>query len=204
MARRLINEHKRQRRISNRTILIGAEGKNKTENMYFHNFNDRQNSYRIIMANGNSTDPVRMVEDIITTMEKMDINPDYGDKVYCIFDTDESERKDNQIKDAMILASKNKIEVIISNPCFENWFLCHFIYTTKHLTNANVVQKLKKYIPNYAKNINVYSQLKNLTPTAINNAKKQCEYQKSLGRNIHKVQSNPCTEIYIIIEELNK
>lgn len=204
MARRLINEYRRCSRITNRTILIGTEGKNKTESIYFRQFNDRQKNYRIVVANGNSIDPVRMVEDVVNTMKKMDINPDYDDKIFCIFDTDEFFEKDVQIAKAIELARKNKIEVITSNPCFEDWFLCHFVYTTRHLTNVSVIQELKKYIPNYEKNLNVYSQLKELTETAIIHAKRQCEYHKALYRLVNKVESNPCTEVYKIIEELNK
>jgi len=204
MARRLNDEYKRKTRTRKKTMLIGAEGKNKTEKNYLANYNIRNGLYRVMMANGNSTDPVRMVEDIIKTMKLWDISAKYGDKIYCLLDSDESKDKNTQIKDAIKLAEQYNIEVIISNPCFEDWYLCHYVYTTKYLTNVGVIDELKKYIPNYQKNMNIYPQISHLTDNAIVNAKKQCNYHKELNNDINKVEANPSTEIYKIVEEFMK
>lgn len=183
-----------------KTILIGAEGKNKTESTYFSNFNDRNSNYRIIMANGNSTDPVRMVDDIIKTMKQRDINTKYGDLIYCVLDVDDSKEKALQISKAIKLASKHNIEIITSNPCFEDWFLCHFTYTTKHFSNNEIIQEIKKYINKYNKGLNVYELIKDKTEIAIVNAKKQRDYHNHLEIDIHL--ANPSTMIFKIVEAL--
>lgn len=59
-----------KRRLKHRTekniILIGAEGKNKTEKMYFTELgNEFRDRYLIKFAKGNSTDPVGIVKDTI-------------------------------------------------------------------------------------------------------------------------------------------
>lgn len=154
---RKIEEYKRKTRNRHRTILIGAEGTNVTENNYFKNFNTRDAKYKIIMANGNSTDPVKMVNDIICTMKKKDIDTRYSEvSVYCVFDTDTDKSKDKQIKDAIVLAKQYGIQIITSNPCFEDWYLCHYKNTTSFLNNKNVIIELKKYVKSYEKNINIY------------------------------------------------
>ena len=183
-----------------KTILIGAEGKNKTESTYFSNFNDRNSDYRIIMANGNSTDPVRMVDDIIKTMKQRDINTKYGDLIYCVLDVDDSKEKALQISKAIKLASKHNIEIITSNPCFEDWFLCHFTYTTKHFSNNEIIQEIKKYISKYSKGLNVYELIKDKTEIAIVNAKKQSDYHKNL--EIDTSLANPSTMVFKIVEAL--
>ena len=159
----------------------------------------RGGNYIIKLANGNSTDPVKMVNDIIRTMRLNEIDSKYGDKVYCVFDGDMNDSKNAQIIKAMSLASKYNIEIIVSNPCFEEWFLCHFEYTTKYLSSNEVINKLRIYIPNYEKNLDIFNRINDFTDTGVRNAKKQVKYHESLGRNINLVQSNPCISVYKIV-----
>ena len=199
---REIKDHKRKPRNRKTTILIGAEGKNKTERTYFGNFNTRDSKYIISFSNGNATDPVNIVKDTINTMKQEDIKAKNGDKIYCLIDTDDKKYKDKQIEDAIKLAKKNNIEVIISNPCFEYWFLCHFINTSKPMNNTEIINDLKKYIPNYKKNINVYPYINQYTNKAIKNSKKQIKYQQSLNKDINKLEANPCTSVHKVVENI--
>lgn len=87
-------------------------------------------------------------------------------KVYWIIDLDailnESEKvqtgKETQLDKLKKHIKKLKkdvgdvAEVIINNPCFEIWFLLHYINTTKNFNScSNVENDLKEYISNYAK-----------------------------------------------------
>lgn len=204
MARRLEN-YERKKRTRKRTILIGAEGiKNKTESLYFNSFNKNSNNYRIRMANGNSTDPEKMVKDMINYLHNQDINLNEDEnKAYCVLDTDNSDVKTTQLKDAKKLAEENGIILITSTPSFEDWFLCHFTYTTKSFTNKGIIKELNKHI-SYEKNKDISSTIIDKTDVAIMNAKKQCEYQEELGNSFLDCQANPSTEVYKIIEELEK
>ena len=47
-----------------RMVLIGTEGRNKTEESYFKNFNQIQNQFIVKFSSGNSTDAVGIVEDV--------------------------------------------------------------------------------------------------------------------------------------------
>lgn len=101
MKRQLDKEYIRKKKISKNIILIGTEGNNKTENNYFHNFNSPQSNYIIKTANGNATDPVKMVNDLISTMKRKAISPVNGDLVFCLFDTDCNKNKNKQIEEAL-------------------------------------------------------------------------------------------------------
>lgn len=185
-------------------ILIQCEGKNKTEEIYFSNF--RKNSlYTICFAKGNYTDPTNMVKSLIKEINDRGLNKNDNDKAYCVFDTDIDSKKQLQINEAYKLSKKNTIiELIKSNPCFEIWFLLHFKNTTKIFnSNENVIQELRKVLPNYEKNKDYYDLLENKTKDAIENAKFLEKYHSSFNKNIIDISCNPSTEVYRIVEELN-
>ena len=82
MARRIeqIQRNKKNRR-TKENILFEFEGKNKTEEIYFRNFQKRSNPYNLKFAYGNDTDPVSMVKSLISYMKKEDINTENDDKI---------------------------------------------------------------------------------------------------------------------------
>ena len=211
MARRL---KEKERQISiNRTrrnlkqknvILIGLEGTNQTENLYFSNYNKREKPYIIKIAQGNFTDPVNMVEAVSRSIKKYSLNLEEGDKAYCIFDADNNPNKDIQIKKAEAIAKQKGIEIIVSNPCFENWFLCHFRYLSKIQDNKEAIKELSKYIKGYKKNKDIFKEIEHLTKAAIKNAKKQELYHKKQNRDLNSAEANPSSGIYKIVEELIK
>ena len=58
------------------------------------------------------------------------------DEVWCIFDVDEHPR----LNEAIELARRNEINLAISNPCIELWFLLHFVEQTAYI-ERDVAQK---------------------------------------------------------------
>lgn len=186
-------------------ILIQCEGKNKTEEIYFNNF--RKNPlYTICFAKGNYTDPANMVKSLLQEINERGLSKKDNDKAYCVFDTDTNLQKQLQINEAYRLSKKNSIiELIKSNPCFELWFLIHFKKTTKIFnSNDNVIQELRKVLPNYEKNKDYYALLENRTKDAIENAKFIEKHHTSCRKNIIDMSCNPSTEVYKILEELEK
>lgn len=174
MARR-IEQIQRNRRIrkTKESILFEFEGKNKTEEIYFKNFQKRENLYNIKFAYVNNTDPVGMIKCLANYMKREDISKENGDKVYCVFDSDLDINKQQNINEAIKLAKKNGIEIIISTPCFEFWYRLHYSYTSKkYISNQDIVNDLKNYISEYEKNMDVYELIKDKTDIAIKNAKK--------------------------------
>ncbi|MDO4501455.1 MAG: RloB family protein [Erysipelotrichaceae bacterium] len=195
------DRNKATRKIKN-ILLISAEGNNKTESIYFLSFNQIQRFYRIQMATGNKTDPKGIVEDMIKTMKREQIDLKRGDLAVCVFDTDFGQYKSSQIEEAKALAYKHGIEIIVSNPCFEVWFIEHFGFTTKHFnSNAEVVGELKTKIPNYTKSMNLHPILLDKTSIAIKNCKRLEYFHESIG-NVG-MNKNPSSEVYKIVETIN-
>ena len=107
------------------------------------------------------------------------------------------------IPKACKIAGKD-INISFSNPNFELWFLLHFeLYVTK-IERSEVIQRLKKYIPQYKKNMNVYDLLIDKRPQAIINAKKLIRIHEKDGIEQLCVESNPSTQVYSIVEEILK
>lgn len=185
-------------------ILISTEGNNKTEEIYFNNFK-RNKKYSIIYSKGNYTDPVNMVDTLQKDIKKMELQKRYGDLAYCIFDTDVDNSKQEQIDKALSkLQNKNTIiELIPSNPCFEIWYKAHFTDSTKSYCNNNeLIKDLKKSIPNYQKNMDVYPTLCDKTNAAIKNTINMEEYHKKSNIGIYNIKANPSTQVYKIVKKL--
>ena len=202
MGRRISKERIGKPRNKKNKIIIAVEGKNKTEKIYFDNFDDGKRNYSITIARGNDTDPMKLVRNLEKEMRKREISLKNGDKVFCVFDVDMDYKKNKVIEEAKEFASKNGIQIITSTPCVELWFLLHYDYTTAPLTNNEVMKRLKKYYPKYEKNINIYMDINSKTSKAIENAKKLENYQKENNKIIGTVEANPNTEIYKIVEYL--
>lgn len=192
------NTEKRKR---NPFVIIGCEGKNKTEKIYFNNFNSRQ--CIIKFSKGNSTEPIGIVQDLINFIKSNEIELEENDKVYAVFDTDVGQNKKQRIEEAKSLAAENGVEIITSTPTFELWFLLHFGFTTKvFVSNKALKEELARKIPNYSKINNTYLTVKDLTGQAIENAKRLEQYQLKEGQALDSETCNPYTGVYKAVEEL--
>ena len=202
--RKISSDRVRKVRTQKNKIIIAVEGNNKTERIYFDNFDDGKKSYSISIAKGNDTDPLKLVKKLSDEIKKRELDLNNGDIAYCIFDTDIDPNKNRIIRDAIELAKKNNIKVITSSPCIELWFLLHFEFTTASMSNNAVIDRLKKYYPKYEKNLNIFPDINNKVETAIKYAKKLEKYQLDNGKIIGTVEANPNTEMFKIVEVLNK
>ena len=202
MGRKISNDRVRKKKKKKNKILIAVEGTNKTEKIYFSNFDDGKKTYTITIAKGNDTDPLGLIKLLSKEIDKRDIDLSNGDIAFCIFDTDVNTKKNKIIKDAINLAKEKGIRIITSTPCIELWFLLHFEYTTARLSNNSVIKRLKKYLPKYEKNINIFPDIKDKVYEAIDRAKRLESFQLQNNKIISMVEANPNTEMYKIVEEL--
>lgn len=88
--------------------------------------------------------------------------------------------------------------IIYSNESFELWYLLHLDYVTSALSRTQLITKLElKLGIEYKKNsLSMYNMLHDMQQKAIDNAKR---LQQS---NLPKI--NPCTNVDVLVEELNK
>lgn len=192
----------RQNRKRRPIIVIGCEGNNKTEEIYFKNFNSRK--CIIKFSTGNSTDPVGIVKDLIKFIDN-EIGREDGDKYYVILDTDVNQNKQSQIDKAKKKALDNGVEFITSTPTFEYWYRLHFGYTTKTYHSSEEVQNdIKDKIKGYTKSMNTYPVLRDKTDIAIKNAKKVEKHHLDLEQALDNEKCNPYTAAYKVVEELIK
>ncbi len=184
--------------------MISLEGKNKTEKLYFRKFSS--DKIRIHFSKGGATHPEGMISELIGEIKEIDFQSVLGDKAYCVLDSDFDEKKDEQIAKAGKKAKSKSIEVIVSGPCFEIWYLSHFIFSTKQYTsNEEVIKELEKYIPGYTKSKDgIYELLFPFQEKAIGNAKKLEAYNIQNEKRIHSVEFMPSTEVYRIIEDIKE
>ena len=191
----------RQKRKTKNTIIIGCEGKNKTEEIYFQNFQKRDNDFIIKFSYGNDTDPVTMIKRLRKYIKDKGYDLKAGDIAYCVFDTDVNKNKQPQIEEILKIAKEEGIEIIMSVPSFEVWYLLHFGYTTKSfVSNRKLILELKSKIKDYDKCNNVYDLIKDNTSIAIENAKKLEKVHIKDGRAVHRIDCNPSTDVYKIVE----
>jgi len=180
-------------------ILIVAEGTNVTESQYFKSF-QRQNAkcnIRIIIAK-HITDPEGMLKALQQKWHDLGLDSRKGDRAYVVLDLDCDDDKADLIAG---LESKTKeVKFIVSNPCFEVWFLLHYRYSTKqYYSSEAVVKDLKTLMPDYEKNLDISDQLESMNCEAIGNAEKLRRYFDELGYKWPSNACNPRTDVDFVV-----
>lgn len=133
-------------------ILIVCEGE-KTEYGYFVAFRGKENirllSIEVTTAH---SDPRSVVEHAIAERDRAakrarrlhDDNERF-DEVWCVVDVDEHKL----LPQAIALATREKIAVVVSNPCFDLWVLLHVRDQRAQLSAQKVKSACRKHVRNY-------------------------------------------------------
>ncbi len=183
-------------------ILIVAEGENVTESQYFKAFQKQNPKCNIRLALAKHvTDPEGMLKAIQVRWKELDLDARKGDKAYIVLDLDCDQNKAALIR--KIQKNSKEAQFIISNPCFEVWFLLHFRYSTKqYLSGEAVIKDLKTFVPEYKKNLDISGQLDSSRGMAIKNAKRLRNYFDELGYDWPSDECNPMTDVDIIVKKI--
>ena len=193
------NKHNRKEK---QMVIITAEGKNETEAKYFNSFRSVGCPYIIkIHKAGHVTDPTKLAESIRKRWYAEDADSRTGDKAFVIVDLDNNGSKAKEIQR---LETENNIEeYIVSNPCFEVWYLLHYGFSTRAYIDADaVIRELKKRYPEYEKTSDMYTVLRDKMHEAITNAEKLEEYYKSEEHEHPDVSCNPYTDVHKLVKML--
>ena len=121
------------------------------------------------------------------------------DSVWAVFDTERADTNP-KLNDALQKAKANRINVALSNPCFEFWLLLHDEFTTASFANCeSVIRRIKdRYLPNYEKgNVDMDQYIPKI-PIAVQNADHCRKYHKTAG-----VGGNPSTDVDLLVHEMN-
>lgn len=188
---------KRGIRKPKRIIVIVCEGK-KTEIQYFKGFRERNSGVEIEPIHGKCTDIRSMIKFAKEKISYYGINFKEGDGLWCAFDVDD--KKNQEIVDMTNHASRKKINMAISNPSIELWFLLHHKEILSGLTRFDALKKLREFLPRYEKNEPIFSQLSNKLPVAIKNAKKLNKIHIGKDIDLYSRESNPSSQVFQLIE----
>ena len=197
-------------------ILIVTEGE-KSEPKYFEHFRTRQNNVEVRVVpnskNGGKTDYLNLIRKASRICKDDDLSPKSGDSVWIVADGDVNyqaadaiKKKNEALTQARTTAEKEAYSLLISNPCFELWYLLHLRYTTAHLPDYDAVKKALEQagIKDYEKHNDLYEQLASETFEAIKRAKRLETHQVENGFALPLgIDANPFTEVYRLVEKLS-
>lgn len=169
----------------NPTLFIFCEG--ESEETYIRYL---RNKYRLpveivprIMGNKISERIVRENLKYSTHHEK--------DRVFLMYDIDVEGFHAKLIE----IQKKTDSVLLLSNPCFELWYILHHCNQTSEINTDNCIKKIESLCPDYTKGtipVKLKEKLETKSFDAIKKAK---------NLELHK---NPSTNIYKFIEELEK
>ena len=160
--------------------------------------------YRLSTANivvdGLGADPRHVVETAKRSREEQQRRGNPYDSVYCVFDYDQHPHFNSASHDARTA----KMHMARSWPCFEFWFVLHFIYrrspytpSGKRTASQNCVKHLQRYLRDYTKSVTgVFGALECLLETAKYNSERARVDSETTGRR------DPSTEVHSLVSYL--
>ncbi|MFH2022278.1 MAG: RloB family protein [Patescibacteria group bacterium] len=178
------------------------------EPVYFKEFKDHLRSRTITISynrfKGNS--PWDLIEKVVAEKNALTSRGRFvdedGDQCWCVFDVDEFwNQNPAKFKVATKLARENDIRLAWSNECFELWYLLHFQSLQTGIPRNDYHTKLKTHFRRlggkpYTKNCSVFDRILDKQAEAIKNAKQIFQ--------INKVENNPSTAVFKLVEEINR
>lgn len=180
-------------------LLIVCEGK-RTEPNYFEGFRKEHRNVIISVCESPGKTPIQIVRYAIEKADELDIGKVPGDSAWCVFDVDDCMDKD--MRKAVDMA-RGRLELAVSNPCFELWFLLHFTYIERRMDTCHeVIDVLRRHIPGYDKAGDHYDRLIHLAPAAIMNAERLERGRSGRGLEAYDRNANPCTGMHHLILDI--
>jgi hypothetical protein len=154
-------------------ILIVCEGK-KTEHRYFVAlkvaFRIQEMSVKVVPGSDGRSSPAQILDAALQHKKEYNLNLAAGDEAWCVFDT-EQEGTHHDLQDVMERAARARVQLAISNPSFEYWYLLHYDCTDRPFTHATEVSDhLRRHLPQYTKTMNAFDCVRDGTATALANA----------------------------------
>jgi hypothetical protein len=188
----------------NISILIVCEGE-KTEPNYFKSLRD---FLKLPIINVDVVDkggaPITVVEKAINLVEqrkidhKRDKNISLYESVWCAFDI-ENPNNNSSLQKAIDKGLQNKIQLAISNPSFEYWYILHFEQTTRPFTDG---KEAKQYLKRFIRD---YDPAKIVFPSIFHRTKIALEFSKRSFISTPKKSGdfqNPSTYVHSIVQEM--
>jgi hypothetical protein len=128
-------------------LMVFAEGK-KTESIYLTNWNRLYREKAIVnIAAHEHTTPFELAQSA-ASQRRQDLREARRGRgaayhqYWCMFDVDDHPK----LSEALDMASANSINVALSSPCLELWFLLHFDKQTAYLDRHEAQKRSKEFL----------------------------------------------------------
>jgi hypothetical protein len=191
-----------------KSILIVCEGE-KTEPIYFNALKEK---LRLIMVDveivGEGGAPITVVDHAIELREerkriaRRSLTKTEYEIIYCVIDV-EAPTPHETLANAVTKAKDNKLEVILSNPCFEYWYILHFRKTSAPFSSSqNVKSALRREHSAYSESdTTIFNVVFPKTSDAIKRSKEVLNEQHNDAEDLRNC--NPSTHAHNIVEYLH-
>lgn len=139
------NPRRRPRSREERPAILVYCGALRTERDYFTGLKRALGRTAVtVEVRGDGKSPKQLMR---RAAEFRDQRPGKFTEVWCVVDVDEFD-----IAAAIAEATRERIHMAVSNPCFELWLLLHHADCRAHCAGySEVAARLKKYVPTYDK-----------------------------------------------------
>lgn len=150
-----------------KTVLI-VSGGTETEPKYFGSLRQELRLATVdVQIKGTGYDALSVVDQAISRRKVESF-----DEVWCVLDV-EKPHENPQFFPAVSKARSNKVDLAVSNPAFEYWYLLHFQETNRPFTDAaELIKALKDFVPDYHKSANIFAEIYKYTDVAVARAER--------------------------------
>jgi len=181
-------------------VLVLVEGA-KTEDGYLLPLRRELRDHVLVTVDASGGTPLALVERAVAAKRTSGREAARGrgsayTNIWCVFDVDQHPN----IADAIELARKHGIEVVVSNPCIELWFIIHFEDQTAYIDRHDAQDRSAALL----------SCQKNLTPAAtdalyarLNDARRRAQdLDKKHKGDGSPPRSNPSSDMWRFVDHV--
>jgi len=190
------------------SVLIVCEGA-RTEPEYFRSLRKElrlQTVEVVVEGERCGSAPISVVDHAISLRSEREAEAKQSaiavpyDVIWCVMDV-EAPKPHVSLAAALDKAKANGLDVALSNPTFEYWYLLHFEKTSALMqSNKVLMKKLKKHHSKYKKNDpGFFEVVYPRTAEAIKNSKSVLK-EKHYGDDLR--DCNPSTHVHCVVEHL--
>jgi hypothetical protein len=172
-------------------------GGTETEPNYFNSLRRELRLSTVeVVVKGTSRDPLKVIDSAISL--RLDRKDYPFDDVWCVLDV-ENPVENPLFAKATDKALGGKIELAVSNPAFEYWYLLHFKETSQPFSDAShLLDALESFLPKYTKSADVFPEIFKHTDVAIQRASRLLSNHPDKGKSY----PNPSTTVFLLVKSL--
>ena len=215
MAGRSSSSRPRRQRIVSPRLIVACEGK-KAEYDYFLELNkslrgpDRRAALKIVRGAGGTAINVidRAIRQRKEDLQSGKFSARDGDKAYAVIDVEPHDTtKQRPLQQALACAAKTDVRVLLSNPSFDVWLLCH-VQTADQMKRAFTDPQEAKRLHGQ---LTACGHGQSTTAQSISNFVMDASTAARVAREVHERhhgacadmrKANACTEVYQLVEFL--